>query len=416
MQPLLFLAHRIPFPPNKGDKLRSYRLLRYLAERYRVYLGSFIDDPADTVHLDELRRFCSDLYIPSLSPRVARLASLRGLLTGEALSLTYYRHGALAKWVRRCVREHDIKKAVVFSSVMAQYVQPFPELKRVVDMVDVDSAKWTAYAAEHQWPMSWLYAREGKRLLAFEREMALASDASYLVTGAEVKLFESLAPDARGRVQIMSNGVDAAYFSPDARRSSPFEPGIEALVFTGAMDYWPNVDAVVWFAEEILPALRIVRPTIQFFVVGMRPTAAVQALGKLEGVTVTGGVPDVRPYLQHAHLVVAPLRIARGVQNKVLEAMAMEKAVIASKACASGVDAIEGLEYETAADAGGFVEKTLALLNDAARVATIGRAARARVLADYDWDKNLSPIQQALNAGDEVRPSARVVRAMASPV
>lgn len=396
MEPLLFLSHRIPFPPNKGDKLRSYRLLRFLSERYRVYLGSFIDVPEDIPYREEVLRYCADIFIPELSPKIARLTSLRGLLSGEALSLAYYRNGKMRRWIDRCVREHGITKAVVFSSVMAQYLRPHPRLRRVVDLVDVDSAKWTAYATEHDWPLSWLYAREGRRLLDFEQEAVASADASYLTTSAEVALLERLAPQARNKVQVMANGVDATYFSPDLTRVSPFEAGIEALVFTGAMDYWPNVDAVSWFAKEILPKLRAARPALRFYIVGMRPTDVVQALGNLQGVVVTGTVPDVRPYLQYARLVVAPLRIARGVQNKVLEAMAMEKAVVASAACASGIGAMAGTEYEAAADAGEFIVKILSLM-ESARLLTMGKAARARVLADYDWERNLGPIQQALS-------------------
>jgi sugar transferase (PEP-CTERM/EpsH1 system associated) len=406
MEPILFLAHRIPYPPDKGDKVRSHHLLRYLCARYRVFLGTFYDDPADAAHVASLERLCAGVCALRLRRGRAKVRSLVGLATGEALTLPYYRDRRLARWVDRTIVQHAIRKAVVFSSAMAQYVEARGDLRVVVDFVDVDSDKWTQYAATRPWPLAAIYRREGRRLAAFERRVAAAAHASFFVSARETEFFVARAPEASARVSVLRNGVDADYFSPAHALDSPFAAGEEPLVFTGAMDYWPNVDAVTWFAREILPEIRAALPAARFYVVGMNPTAAVQALARLDGVVVTGRVDDVRPYLRHAAVVVAPLRIQRGVQNKVLEAMAMGRAVVASAVCAGAIAARPGAEFEVATSAEDFAEKVLALLASDRRDA-LGRAARARVLTQYDWNANLErlgPLLAGPTPGGDPRP------------
>jgi sugar transferase (PEP-CTERM/EpsH1 system associated) len=391
MEPLLFLAHRIPYPPNKGDKVRSYHLLRYLCARYRVYLGTFYDDPEDAAHVAPLERLCAGVCAVRLHPGRAKARSLVGFATDEALTLPFYRNRTLARWIDRAIAQHAIRKAVVFSSAMAQYVEKHDDLRAVVDFVDVDSDKWTQYATTRPWPLSAVYRREGRRLAAFERRVAAAAEASLFVTAREAAFFAARAPEAAARVFALRNGVDAQYFSPDAAAESPFAADEEPVVFTGAMDYWPNVDAVSWFAREVFPRVRAARPAARFYVVGMNPAPAVQALARQDGVVVTGRVADVRPYLRYAAVVVAPLRIQRGVQNKVLEAMAMGRAVVVSAACAGAIDARPGVEFEVADSADEFAAKVTELLPSYRREA-LGRAARERVLAQYDWQANLEQL------------------------
>ncbi|MCB1766191.1 MAG: TIGR03087 family PEP-CTERM/XrtA system glycosyltransferase [Candidatus Competibacteraceae bacterium] len=400
MHNLLFLVHRIPFPPNKGDKVRSFHLLRHLAQHYRVWLGTFIDDPDDWRHVDEVRRFCADVYCAPLEPRRARLWSLRGLTTGEPLTLPYYRHAGLQAWVDRVVTEQRIERALMFSSAMAQYVRysPHDRLRRVMDFVDVDSAKWAQYADGKPWPLSWIYRRESQRLLAFERSVAREFAASVFVTEDEAALFRRLAPDVPAeRVIAVANGVDTDYFNPDRECLNPYSMDERVLVFTGAMDYWANVDAVDGFARAAFPEIHRATPESRFYIVGARPTAAVQELATLPGVCVTGTVPDVRPYITHAEFSVAPLRIARGVQNKVLEAMAMGKPVLATSAAMEGIGS-SSLPFEKGEPGGILVaddptelaQQALALLADPAGAQQEGYRNREWVLHHYDWDRNLS--------------------------
>lgn len=396
MSNILYLVHRLPYPPNKGDKVRSYHLLRHLAAKHRVFLGTFIDDPQDEAYVDVLPRYCADLHIARLSPRMARLRSLGGLLRNEALTLPYYRNAGLQAWVTRTLREQRIDAIVIFSSAMAQYVEGVSQIPLLVDFVDVDSAKWTQYAPNHRWPMSWLYRREGERLLAFERSLALRATRLFFVTENESALFCRSAPECTGRVEAMCNGVDAEFFSPDQVLSPPYAEGELALVFTGAMDYWPNIDAVSWFASEVLPQLLQRWPQLRFYIVGRSPAPAVRALAG-ERVVVTGTVDDVRPYLRHASVVVAPLRVARGIQNKVLEAMAMGLAVVASRECAGAVDAAPGRDFLTASTVDDYRRQIEYLLQSPARAAEMGKAARQQVLARYSWDAHLSSIDRYLD-------------------
>ncbi len=401
MARLLYLVHRLPYPPNKGDKVRSYHLMKHLAQRHELHLGTFIDDPADEVHLDAVRAFCTDMYVARLSPRSAKLRSLSGLASGEALSLPYYRDAGLRAWVKETCAKHRFDAAVVFSSVMADYLPD--DLPALVDFVDMDSAKWAQYAGTHRWPFSWLYRREGEKLLAFERAVAARARRAYFVTDAECNLFLHAAPECAGRVEAMCNGVDADFFDPANGGASPYAPGDIPVVFTGAMDYVPNIDAAVWCAGDILPRLRARHPAVRFAIVGRSPDPAVQALageGGGNGVIVTGTVDDVRPWIAHAAVVVAPLRIARGIQNKVLEAMAMARPVVASAACAGPIEAVAGTELLAAETAEDYVSQIEALLADRTRADAIGQAARRRVLEHYSWDAHLGAIDRSLEEID----------------
>ncbi|NWG73174.1 MAG: TIGR03087 family PEP-CTERM/XrtA system glycosyltransferase [Rubrivivax sp.] len=387
----------MPYPPNKGDKVRSYHLLRHLAARHRVWLGSFVDDPDDEPHVDTLRQWCADLHLARLHPRSARLQSLPALLGDDPLTLRYYRDAGLAQWVKGVASRERLDAVVVFSSSMVQYADLVPGVPMLLDFVDVDSAKWTQYADHHRWPLSWVYRREGERLLAYERAAAARAARSFFAAEPEAELFRRLAPECVQRIEGIRNGVDADYFSPDESRPSPFEVGTVPVVFTGAMDYWPNVDAVTWFARDVQPRLAARFPALRFVIVGRSPTPAVQALAG-ERVVVTGTVADVRPYLQHAAVVVAPLRLARGIQNKVLEAMAMARPVVASAACAGPIEAAEGRELLTASDAAGFADQVASLLVDPARAAAVGQAARDRVLRHFSWDAQWSALDRHLAA------------------
>lgn len=398
---LLFLAHRIPYPPDKGDKIRSFHLLRHLSTRYAVHLGAFVDDPDDWRHAEALGQWCASVKLVGLSPLRARLRSLMGLVRGEALTLPYYRSAELAGWVDETVRAHRVRLGLAYSSAMAQYL-PATLIRRVLDMVDVDSDKWSQYAPTRPWPLSWIYAREGRLLARWEARAGQASTSTVLVSEAEAALFRSRAPEVAERVQAFENGVDADYFSPDRDYPDPYAGHRQTLVFTGAMDYWPNVDAVNWFAREILPRVQARCPQARFTIVGSRPSEAVQALTVLPGVAVTGRVPDVRPYLAHAACAVAPLRIARGVQNKVLEAMAMACPVVASPAAAEGLRAMPGRDFTLAEHPDGLADAVCDHLTRPAR----NPAGRTAVRTHYDWATNLARIDVLLDPAPHPEPTS----------
>ena len=395
MEALLFLAHRLPYPPNKGDKIRSWHLLRHLAERYRVYLATFVDDPRDWQHVGVLEKICAGVFVRPLPPLRARLRSLRGLLGGQPLTLPYYHDGAMRRWVGEQVQQQDIRRLFAFSSAMGQYA-PAPcdrPMQRVMDLVDVDSDKWRQYSQHKSWPMRWVYEREARTLGAYERRLAAEWDACLLVSETEAQWLRERAPESAARIHALNNGVDVAYFSPDQAFSNPYGDGERALVFTGAMDYWANVDAVCWFAEAVWPAIQQQLPAARFYIVGSRATAAVQRLAERPGIVVTGAVADVRPYIAHAHAAVAPLRVARGIQNKVLEAMAMGRPLVITRAAADGIP-LTGLPGVMVGDA--VTEQVPACSNllETESAPVTDRAMRAWVCQHYDWNRNLACLDQ----------------------
>lgn len=395
MQELLYLVHRIPYPPNKGDKIRSYHLLKHLRQDYQVHLGTFIDDDEDRKYLDTVKNLCGETCFINLHPRAARFRSLLGLLSSQPLTLHYYRNRRLQAWVNHMLETRPIRKILIFSSAMAQYASHAGHARRVIDFVDMDSDKWMQYAVTAKWPANWVYRREANLLLGYERRVAEDFDSATFVSEAEADLFKRLAPEVATKVTFFNNGVDADFFSPRNIYHNPYPNGISTIVFIGAMDYRANVDAVEWFARDIFPAIRAQLPTVEFHIVGARPTASVRGLDALPGITVTGSVPDVRPYLAHASLAVAPLRIARGIQNKVLEAMAMEKTVVASAQAVEGIYALPGQELLVAIDASDFSRQIITLLQSPS--GAIGLAARIRILKDYNWAKNLGRVSALLS-------------------
>ncbi len=410
MQSVLFLCHRLPWPPSKGDKIRSYHILRRLAERYHVYLGTFVDDPADWQHLASVEALCAEVCVRPLSPWRTRWRALAALVRGEALTVGVYRDRMMRRWVQRLLADHKVELVLCYSSGVAPLVMSRAQVHRVMDFVDVDSDKWHQYAQRAGGSVKRLvYRREARRLAEFERKIAAQFDASVFVSETEAAFFRQLAPESAGSVFGIPNGVDAGYWDPQRTCSSPYQPGERAVVFVGAMDYRANVDAVEWFAHEVWPQIFAQRPDARFYIVGSKPTAEVRALGQLGGITVTGRVEDVRPYLAHAHAVTAPLRIARGIQNKVLEALAMEKVLLATPEAYAGVEDFAGRQGCITGSAEAMATEALLWLEapQAVRVPE----ARAEVLSRYDWVRSLDAYETVLSGAQPSTASAGVVAA-----
>ena len=386
MPGVLFLVHRIPYPPNKGDKIRSFHLLEFLSRSFDVHLGAFVDDPDDWRHADALDRYCASRFLREFpGKRIGQ--ALRALLHGGALTPEFYADREMERWVSETLAGKEIDTIVVYSSAMGRFIPPDCSLPVVTDFVDVDSDKWAQYARSAQQPLKWLYRREARTLAGWERGLADRSVASVFVTEHEAELFRQIAPAAHGRIHAVENGVDTQFFDPALSFDCPYPDNVPIFVFTGAMDYQANVDAVVWFATEVHPRIRERHPDAGFCIVGVNPAKAVRRLGGHNGITVTGRVDDVRPYLQHARAAVAPLRIARGIQNKVLEAMAMARPVLATRAAIDGIplpeqlDALISEQPETLAVLAGEVISGVH--------STTGASGREFVLRHYRWDRNL---------------------------
>lgn len=343
MEDILFLCHRLPYPPDKGDKIRSCRWLRWLSERYRVHLGTFIDERRDWARIGAVESLCASSCIRPLGPMRRRVRALNALLAGESLTVACYRDRVLNRWVDHTLANRPVRAALVFSSGMAWYLQGRKGLRRVMDFVDVDSDKWRQYGEYRDGLLRPVYRREATLLAEFERAVAADYDASVLVTDSEARFFRERIASIPERIHAIPNGVDTRYWDPERDYSNPYAASERVAVFVGAMDYWANAQGVCWFARAVWPRVYAARPAARFYVVGAKPARSVRALAREPGIVVTGRVDDVRPYLAYAHVVAAPLLIARGVQNKVLEALAMGKVLVATPEAYEGIERFAGL-------------------------------------------------------------------------
>lgn len=397
MKDLLFLVHRIPFPPNKGDKIRSWNILSHLASRYNVHIGAFIDDPHDWQYTGRMAEIASSTFFQKLDRRIGTARSCLSLLSGAPLTCGYYRDRAMKSWVDRTVRQNTIERVFVYSSSMAQYVpENLPaDARVVVDFVDIDSDKWRQYAERKTWPMSAVYRREARTLFEAEKRITGSVDASAFVSEDEAALFREMAPAESTHVHGIANGVDCDFFNPDVRSDPPYPTDRTNIVFTGAMDYWANVDAVSWFADDIFPKIRAALPDSAFWIVGANPTPDIVKLSDRDGISVTGRVDDVRPFIAHATLSVAPLRVARGIQNKVLEAMALAKTVVATPQAMEGIAAVDGAEVFVAEAVDAFADSVVMLANSP-ELESVGARARQRVLDSYGWLTSLQKFESIL--------------------
>jgi len=391
---LLYLAHRIPFPPNKGDKIRSFHQVKYLSRNHRIHLACFVDDPQDINHVESLKEYCADVRAVPLGSAAARLRSVLALAGEMPLSVAYYSSHAMRSHVRSILRSVPIDAALIFSSSMAQFILEAKGIRKVMDFVDVDSEKWLQYSNRFGFPKANLYRLEGRRLARYEERVARSVDLSVFVTEEEKKLFGDRFHGTR--LQAIHNGVDLEYFS--AGKASYADNGVPPkLVFVGAMDYFPNVEAVQYFASEILPSIRREVPEVEFEIVGRNPASPVQDLKNRDPkIHVRGTVPDVRPFLASATLSVAPLRIARGVQNKVLEAMAMGVPVVATQEAFEGILATPGRDLVVTTRPEEFAAETVRLLRDPIARERLGRSGKALIEARYGWEDSIATLERAI--------------------
>lgn len=399
---LLFLAHRIPYPPNKGDKIRAYHWLRALSARgHEVDLLAFADDPRDLQYQVELTRLCSAVRIVRLRPVVAKLRAAATLLAPRPLSLGYFATLKMRRLVRQALAAHDYDAVFVYSSTMAQYVPRELWARTVVDLVDIDSEKWRDYAQRARPPLAWLYQTEWRRLRRYEHEIVTRVAHTVVTTAREAALLDELDEfTRRARLRTITNGVDLDYFQPQATINTP----APRLVFTGAMDYYANSEGVRWFVAEVWPLVRAVEPRAEFFIVGSNPPAEVRELSAHAGVQVTGSVPDVRPFLHSATACVVPLRIARGVQNKVLEAMACGKAIVATPEAVAGLRVTDGAQLLIAATPQEIADCVGATLQDAELREQLGQRALRFVETEHEWaplQKQLTDLIEATGRRDE---------------
>ncbi|MEJ6008913.1 TIGR03087 family PEP-CTERM/XrtA system glycosyltransferase [Novosphingobium aquae] len=396
MGEILFLAHRIPFPPDRGDKIRSHHVLKALAQLGPVHVATFADDENDVEAQRDLEALARTSIVSQRTKPMWR-AGAEAVLRGQPVSLTAFHDAAIEQFVERTLRSRDISAIYVFSGQMGQYVPANWRGKLVIDFVDVDSAKFEAYAKSGNPAMRLINAREGRVLKAEERRLAARADTSLLVSHEEAALFASRLT-VPARVEALENGIDSATFDPFSTLPDPVFAGLPGhkIVFTGQMDYAPNVAAVLRAARSLMPRIRSVIPGVQLHIIGRYPTAHVKALDGVDGCRVWGRVDSMPAYLRAADLALVPLEIARGVQNKVLEAMAMAVPVVASEGAATGIGAQHGREIMIGEDDDALVRHSIALLRDRQRAKTMGLAARRYLQDRRSWQAVLAPLPELI--------------------
>ena len=401
---LLFLIPRFPYPPTKGEKIHAWHYFLHLAKTHKILLGCLIDEEVDPAHVDHVRQFCAELVYFPIKRATQKIKALVQFRPGRPLMLDYNWHPGLAAWAQTKLGSRAVDVIYLFSTVMAPYVLPFIAIPFMahanrpiilLDMVDVDSEKWREYSLTARWPMRAIWAREARTLLAYERMAAMAADLVFLVSQPECTRFRALVPEVGTKLHSLENGVDLEFFAPAHDLVNPYASPGPHLALVGHMDYWPNIDAAIWFATEILPKLQKRYPTLEFAVIGANPVPEVQNLRRLPGVTVTGRVTDVRPYVAHAAAAVIPLRIARGIQNKVLEAMALGRPVVVTPQAFEGVRATAGHDLLVADGADALVAKIGEVLDG--KHPDIGRAARGAMEAGYSWASRMELLDRLLD-------------------
>ena len=404
MGEILFLAHRIPFPPNRGDKIRSHHLLNALAQINPVHVATFAETAEDRACEDQLSTVSASHCLVDRTKPLA-LAGVEALLSKRPVSLAAFDSRKLRDWIAATLAARPIDTIVVFSGQMGQFVPPDFRGRVIVDLCDVDSAKFDAYAAGGQ--QVWINRREAELLSEEEARLVGLADATILISEQEARLLaDRIDVNDEAQIRSVGNGIDASFFDPGKTQPHPeLASGAAHFVFTGQMDYPPNVAAVSRFARSILPKVGG-EIAAQFHIVGRAPSAQVLRLGQLPHVTVWGEVADVRPFIAAATAVVAPLTIARGVQNKVLEAMAMARPVVLTPEAATGIGAADGRHFLVRREDEAFADALAAIYKGEVDGAALGQAARTYVLNSMSWDAIYRTIAEIVDTSESKSDAA----------
>lgn len=392
---VLYLVHRVPYPPDKGDRIRNFHILKFLSQCANVDLACLADEPLNASATAVFDRLCQRWQICQMGPFHRRFAAAASLACGRTLSEGAFSSRDLRRVLGRWTTEMRYDAVIVSSSAMMQYLdmRELRNVRAIVDFIDVDSEKWLEYSRAAVPPLSWLFALEGKRLRKVECNLRPNVASIVLVSDDEVNLYRRECRDFP--VHAVGNGVDLEYYAAMPPHDAT---GAFGCIFVGAMDYPPNIDAAVWFAREVWPQIGRRFKQARFLIVGRNPSKSVRKLATIPGVEVTGTVADVRPWYAESAVAVAPLRIARGIQNKVLEAMAMSLPTVVSPQALCGLSARPGDEVLVANSPDDWTEDVCRLLHDRSLRGQIGHAGRRYVERHHSWSNRLRPFEDLLHA------------------
>ncbi len=398
---ILLVCHRFPFPPSRGGTIRPFNIIKHLAASHELTVASLVRSGSEAEAGKGIAPFCSRFEMARVSKPVQALRMLARLPVPTPSSMGFFYSARLARRIREHLARDRFDLIFVHCSSVAQYVTHVDDVPRILDFGDMDAQKWFEYARYKPFPLSLGYRLEGIKLEREEKRLTRLFDLSTTTTRAECETLRGYGTGAAA--DWFPNGVDSAYFSPSAE---PYDP--DTLSFVGRMDYYPNAECMVDFCRNTLPLVRASRPGVKLTIVGAAPSAAVRRLGEIPGVTVTGSVPDVRPYVGRSALMVAPLHIARGTQNKILEAMAMGVPVVTSAIAAGGVDAVDREHFLVAATPRECADAVLRVLADRSERARLAAAGRARMLSHHAWESSMRRLDTLIERC-LAKPRARTV-------
>jgi hypothetical protein len=379
---VLYVCHRFPFPPKRGGKIRPFNMIRHLAASHEVHVASIARSADEAREGEGLAAHCAHYDIGQVSNPVQTLRMLARLPTATPSSMGYFHSPHLARRIEALLAGERFDLIFVHCSSVAPYVEHVRGTAKILDFGDMDSQKWLEYARYKPFPLSLGYRLEGAKMERAEKRLARHFDLCTVTTRAEWQTLEGYGTGVAS--DWFPNGVDSDYFAPTGEGYDA-----DTITFVGRMDYYPNQECMFDFCARTLPLLQARRPALKLVIVGADPSPRVQRLARLPGVTVTGSVPDVRPYLTRSALMVAPLNIARGTQNKILEAMAMGVPVVTSRVAAGGVDAADPEHFLAAASPAEYAAAILRILDDPGERQRLSRAGRARMLSHHAWDKSM---------------------------
>ena len=379
---ILFLTHRVPYPPNKGDKLRAFNILRYLSKKHSIWLACLSENMDDLRYKDELKKYCQKVEIVFMGIKWRRIKSMFCLFSKRPLTFAYFYSAKLDAKIKEVIQREKFDVIYIYSSSMVQYVLDEKNTPKLMDFIDMDSDKWKQYSRVARFPSKIIYRLESNRLRRYEEKIAQSVDCCIVTSLEEARKFK--ASISNGEVEVVSNGVDFEYFKPG-------HDGYEKnrLIFSGMMDYFANVDGILYFYKEILQLIKTEIPGIRLYIVGANPSKCVQKLAKQDNIIVTGFVDDIRPYLEKSAVCVVPLRIACGIQNKILEAMSMGVPVVTTKKALLGIEAVPGRDILVEDDPKKFAQKTIELLKDRKLRDRISQNARKLIEERYNWNIRL---------------------------
>ncbi len=388
---VLYVCHRFPFPPKRGGKIRPFNMIRHLsAQGHRVYVASLVRSDVEAEEGRGLAAHCAEYRMGRVHDPVQGLRMIARLPTPTPSSMGYFYSPELARHIAELRAAHRFDLVFVHCSSVAQYVEDVRDTAKILDFGDMDSQKWLEYARYKPFPLSLGYELEGRKLAREERRLATRFDLCTATTRAERETLDGYGTGVP--TDWFPNGVDSGYFAPDGTDYDP-----DTIAFVGRMDYYPNQECMFDFCANTLPLLRAQRPGIRLLIVGADPSPAVCKLGDLPNVTVTGSVPDVRPHLRRAALMVAPLNIARGTQNKILEAMALGVPVVTSRLAAGGVDAQAPEHFLVADGAADTAAAVLRIMDSRAERARLAQAGRARMLSHHAWEPSMRRMEAIID-------------------